>query len=96
MEYKSASQWNTSLAGVCTLLYFSQRVWEFFLVGHSFEPTLGVCNLWDVSLMCWYNRQVVGKCSSVSTTFCLQWVHRLPSLLSVSFPKVEAAFPMCY
>ena len=33
-----------------------------------------------VSLMSWYSGQVVRKCSSVSTTFCVQWVHSLSSL----------------
>ena len=32
------------------------------------------------SLMSWYNGQVVRKCSSVSTSFCEQWVHSLSSL----------------
>ena len=33
---------------VHTLLNFSQKVRELFVIGHVFKLTLGVCNLWEV------------------------------------------------
>ena len=47
-----------------------------------FTNSLWVCTNCGryVSLMSWYSGQVVRKCSSVSTAFCVQWVHSLSSL----------------
>ena len=51
---------------VRTLLYFSQQVWEFFVVGHVFKLTLGECNLWEVCvsdvLVQWAGGQKVQLC----------------------------------
>ena len=51
---------------VCALLYFSQQVWEFFIIGRVFKFTSGVCNLWEVCvsdvLVQWAGGQKVQLC----------------------------------
>ena len=51
-----------------SLVMFSKSCWMFVMWGKY------------VSLMSWYSGQVVKKCSSVSTSFCVQWLHSLSSL----------------
>ena len=81
--YHSLITGHKSCCYVCTLLYFAQQVWEFFVITVvMFSKSLCVvviCGKY-VSLMSWYSGQVVRKCNSVSTSFCVQWVHSLSSL----------------
>ena len=76
------SQQFTNLAAVFAHCCISPSRYGSFLSLVMSTNSLWVCvNCGKyVSLMSWYRGQVVRKCSSVSTTFSVQWVHSLSSL----------------
>ena len=76
------SQQLTNLAAVIAHCCTSPSRYGSFLSLVMFSKSLWVvviCGKY-VSLMSWYSGQTVRKCSLVSTSFCVQWMHSLSSL----------------